>query len=161
MFDSFAPLDRWLTDVIGRLKPGERIRMGRRIGQALRRSNAQRIAGNVTPDGEPMEPRKKRSAEQRRADARAGRVRRKGKMFPKVRLARNMRVKPTTEDVALSFQPRVARTAAVHHFGLRDRVARFRGAPETRYPARPLFGFGRGDREELTLIALEQIQQGQ
>lgn len=160
MADNFVALDRWMGSMIARLRTGQRLRMARRIGIALRRANAARITQNVTPEGEAMEPRKKRTAEQRRADARKGRVRRKGRMFPKIRLARKIRIKTSPDEVVLGFQPQAARTASVHHFGLRDRVARFRGAPEVRYPSRPLFGFGPGDDDEAMAIMMDQLANG-
>lgn len=153
MANDFARLEPWLAGLAAKLTPGQTIRLARKIGMALRRANADRIARNVKPDGDAMEPRKKR-----RRDQRQGRAQKKGKMFPKIRLARNMRVKPSAQDVAIGFTPQVARAAGVHHFGLRDRVARFRGAPEVRYPARPLLGFAQGDVDAIATAALDHLK---
>lgn len=158
MADDFTRLEPWLAGLAAKLTPGQTIRLARKVGQSLRRANAQRIAANVKPDGDAMEPRKKRRRDQRRAEERAGRVRKKGKMFPKIRLVRNMRVKPTAADVSIGFTPQVARAASVHHYGLRDRVARFRGAPEVRYPARPLLGFGKDDVDAIATAALNHLK---
>lgn len=149
MSDDFNRMAPWVAAVAQRFGAANMRRIARKIGLALRRINAGRIAANVQPDGTAMQPRKKRPLRDRKKD----RIRRKGRMFPKIRLARNMRVKADANRVEVSFAGKVARTADVHHFGLRDRVARFRGAPQVRYPVRELLGFG-ADADDAILEAL-------
>lgn len=145
MADDFNRLAPWAAAIAQRFGDGNMRKVARKIGQILRRANAARIASNVQPDGSAMEPRKKRPLRERKKD----RVRRKGRMFPKIRLARNMRIDADADQVALSFGSKVSRNAEVHHFGLRDRVARFRGAPQVRYPVRELMGFGAADDDAI------------
>lgn len=137
-------LEPWLESYLNRLKPGQRMQLTRKIGQLLRRRNAARIAANVTPDGLPMEPRKPR----KRSRAK------RGKMFQKTRLTRNMKIRARPDQVELSFKQPVAGTAAVHHFGLVDKVEPTATAPKVRYPARPLLGLPPADREAIMDEAL-------
>ena len=151
MPDDFSKLEPWIMGLAARLSDSQRRALARRIGQQLRRSNAERVAANQQPDGSAMEPRKPR---QRRDGQR---VRKKGRMFKKIALARNMKIDAQADGVSLAFVGDVNRTAEVHHFGLRDRVARFRGAPEVQYPARPLMGFGDGDDAAIMQAVLDHL----
>ncbi|PKP99608.1 MAG: phage virion morphogenesis protein [Alphaproteobacteria bacterium HGW-Alphaproteobacteria-13] len=154
MSDDFDKLAPWIAGLAHRLSPREMRQLSRRIGMAMRRVNAQRIAANVQPDGSAMEPRKKRPLR----DRKQGRVRKKGRMFPKIRLARNMKLKTDADQAELYFGMKLYKTANVHHFGLRDRVARFRGAPEVRYPERPLLGFAADDEQAIMDAALAHLE---
>lgn len=140
-------LEPWLEGIMNRLKPGERLKLARKIGQMLRRRNAQRIAANIQPDGSAMEPRKPRKR---------GRSRR-GKMFQKTRLARNMRVRAQPDQVEVSFKQAVASAAAVHHFGLVDKVEKTATAPRVRYPSRKLLGIPPEDRDAIMDEALDWL----
>lgn len=142
--DALAP---WLGGVLQKLEPGERLGLTRKIGKALRDANAARIRDNVTPDGSPMEPRKAQSG--KRGRDKRGRLRkRKGRMFPKTSLARNLRAFARPDEIEVSFRPLVAGTAAIHHHGLTAPVdPENRKSIEIRYPARPLLGFAPEDLE--------------
>lgn len=135
--DALAP---WLGGVLQRLSPGERLGLTRKIAKALRAANAKRIRDNVEPDGTPMEPRKSKRD-------RRGRLRkRRGRMFPKTSLARNLRSFARPDGLEVSFRPLVAGTAAIHHYGLTAPVdPKNRSSIDVRYPARPLLGFAPGD----------------
>jgi phage virion morphogenesis protein len=151
--DNFNQLAPWVAAIAKRFGDGNMRKIARKIGLALRRTNAQRIARNVEPDGSTMEPRKPRPLRDRKKD----RVKKKGRMFPKIRLARNMNVDASADHVELSFNGKVAKTAEVHHFGLRDRVARIRGAAQYRYPARELLGFGADDDDAILAAVLDGV----
>ena len=138
-------LEPWLEGYLNRLKPGQRMELARKIGQLLRRRNAARIAANIQPDGTAIEPRKPRK--------RGGKQRR-GKMCQRVKLARNMTVRARADQVELSFKQPVAGTAAVHHFGLVDKVEQSGTSPRVRYPSRKLFGIPAEDREAIMDEAL-------
>lgn len=135
--DHLAP---WLEGYLQRLGPAERRKMTRKLGKELRDANAKRIRANVQPDGSAMEPRK--SQRDRR-----GRLRkRKGRMFPKTSLAKNLRFRSSAEEVVVSFRQIVSGTAAVHHFGQTAPVdPRIRNSIRVRYAARRLLGFGADD----------------
>ena len=156
--DDLAAIEPWIDGIMARLQPGQRTMLSRRIGMILRRINAARVMANVDPDGEPMAPRKEKSGRQpqRKKGARVP-IRQRGKkgmMFRRIELARNMIVLPGPDQVALTFRPRVAETAAVHHFGdLAPVDPRLPNSIRVRYPARRLLGFAPADSE----MILQQI----
>lgn len=142
-------LEPWLDGYLQRLKPGQRMQLARKVGQLLRRLNAERILANVQPDGSAMEPRKEGKRRRRR----------KGKMFPRVGLARNLRVFPGHDEVELRFSAKVAGTASVHHFGLPDKVdKRIPNSIKIRYPARQLLGIPPEDRDAIMEAALAWLE---
>lgn len=137
--DALAP---WLGGVLQKLEPGERLGLTRKIGKALRDANAARIRDNVQPDGTPMEPRKSKR------DKRGRLRKRRGRMFPKTSLARNLRAFARPDEIEVTFRPLVAGTAAVHHYGLTAPVdAKIPNSIEVRYPTRRLLGFAPADLE--------------
>lgn len=153
MSDNFNQLAPWVAAVAERFGDGNLRKIARKIGLALRRINAARIAANIQPDGTAMEPRKPRPLRDRKKD----RIKKKGRMFPRIKLTRNINVDADADQVELTFNGKVAKTAEVHHFGLRDRVARFRGAPQYRYPARELLGFGAADDDIVLATVLDGV----
>jgi len=133
-------LEPWIENYLRKLKPGERSKVARKIGIMLRRANSERILANTQPDGSAMEPRKTKK----------GKRSRKGPMFPKAGRLRNMRVRAAADGVTVDFVRLVAGTAAVHHWGLVDKVdARVPNSIKVRYPARRLLGFSAADREAI------------
>ncbi|MCM0001021.1 MAG: phage virion morphogenesis protein [Erythrobacter sp.] len=152
--DALAALDEWFGQVLAGLSPAQRRRAGMKLGKALRRSNLDRIARNVEPDGGPMEARKAR-LDQR------GRVRRKagGKMFRKLRLVRQWSIKATPDSVEImpAKGDSVART---HHYGLRGFVGRGPDGAKvyTRYPERRLLGFDDADRDIVLDVVSELFE---
>ena len=135
--DHLAP---WLEGYLQRLAPSERRKLTRRLAKALRDANARRIRDNVEPDGTPMQPRKSKRD-------RRGRLRkRKGRMFPKAALSRNLRGQARTDELVISFRPLIERTAKVHQFGLEAPVdPRIPNSIKVRYPARRLLGLAPDD----------------
>lgn len=156
MADDLAELEPFLAAYLNRLGPAQRRRVARKVGEALRRENARRIAANVQPDGSAMEPRKKRP---RMKDAR-GRIRRTAKMFPKIRLARSMKIRASADEVSVGFEGTIGHTARAHQFGLVDFVGKTRDGRtiRTRYPERRLLGFGPEDIEAITDAALKMLE---
>jgi len=152
--EALAALDDWFGQVLEGPSPTQRKRAAMKLGKALRRSNIDRMARNVEPDGGPMEARKAR-LDQR------GRVRRKagGKMFRKLRLVRQWSIKATPDSVEIS-PAKGDSVAATHHFGLRAFVGR---APDgskvyTRYPERRLLGFSDADRDAVLDVVSELFE---
>lgn len=150
--EGLEQLETFLQQVMDGLSPRERRQASMKIGQALRRSNLERISLNLQPDGTPMEQRAPRK------DAR-GRLRKAkgGRMFRKLRLIREWRLDATADGVELRLS-RGEKVAAVHHFGLRGYVGRAPNGERifTRYPERPLLGFSQAD-EEAVLAALAKL----
>jgi len=153
MADGFAQLDERLARTLASVAPAQRRRIARKIGMALRKANAKRIADNVQPDGAAMEPRKPRKLK-----AGKGGIKR-GRMFRKLRLARNMKVKPTANGVSVGFEGLVAHAARAHQYGLTDFVGRTpKGDPiRTRYAQRVLIGFTPEDRDTISDIVLAML----
>lgn len=152
--NALAGFDEFFGRILASLTPTGRRRASRKLGQALLRANLKRIAANQEPDGSSMEKRKPR------LDAR-GRVRRRagGKMFRRLRLAREWRVDAQADSVEV--RPRRAdHVAAVHHFGLRGFVGKGPDGEKitTRYPERRLLGFAKEDEQLALDIAAELIE---
>ena len=148
-----AAIEQWIGGYLARLDPGQRVKLSRRIGVILRRTNAKRIAANTQPDGSDMEARKPRLD-------RRGRLRksRKGKMFRQTGKLRNMRIRARPDEVEVFFGPAVAGTAKVHHFGLVDTVDKnVPTAPRIRYPIRRLLGLPPEDREAIMDEVMEWL----
>lgn len=156
----FDELEGWLEKAAANLSPERRAQLARKIGQQLRASNAARVAANVEPDGTPMTVRKpKADGNPRRLKEKTKRLKSKGRMFPKIELARNMRAKAEGDHVELSFNPRIAKTAEIHHFGEEAPVdPRIANSIRVRYPARPLLGLGSGDEQAIMIAAMAFLE---
>ncbi len=156
MADDLAELEPFLAAYLNRIGPAQRRRVARKVGEALRRENAKRIAANVQPDGSAMEARKPRK---RMKDAK-GHIKRSAKMFPKIKLAKAMKIRATPDEVSIGFAGRTSQTAATHHFGLEGFVGRDASgrAIKTRYPQRRLLGFGAEDVELITRAAMDVLE---
>lgn len=128
-------LQGWLGGLLVNLAPAARRALARAVAAEIRRRQAARIAEQRNPDGSPYEPRKPQLR------ARPGRVKRA--MFARLRTARFLKAQSSPDAAVVSFVGRTQRIAAVHQFGLRDRVNR--GGLEVTYPQRELLGFDDGD----------------
>ncbi|WP_236187176.1 phage virion morphogenesis protein [Pseudomonas protegens] len=127
-------LEDWAAGLLGQLQHAARNQLARSIGQALRRSQQQRIIAQRNPDGSKYAPRK-----QRNLRGKQGRIKRQVKMFKKLRTASFLKVQGDGNAISVGFTGRVARIARVHQYGLRDRAEH--GAPEVKYEQRELLGF--------------------
>lgn len=149
-------LESWLEAVASRLSPAKRSQLARKIGQQLRLANAARVRANVEPDGSPMAPRKKKK---KLKSKQTGKVRSTGKMFPRIEMARHMVISSNADHVELSFDSRVAQTAAIHHFGEEAPVVpRNPNSIRVRYPARRLLGIGEEDEKAIMLAAMAWLE---
>lgn len=133
MSDQLDDLSSWLTPLITRLEPTERSQLARTLAQQLRRSQQQRITAQRNPDGSAYAPRAQRDLR-----GKAGRIKRKAKMFTKLRTARYIQARGNAAEATVSFAGRITRIARVHQYGLRDRAEK--GAPDVQYPQRQLLG---------------------
>jgi phage virion morphogenesis protein len=141
-------LEDWAAGLLGQLEPASRNKLARSIGQALRRSQQQRIITQRNPDGSKYAPRK-----QRNLRGKQGRVKRKVQMFQKLRTSKFIKVQADGNAIGIGFAGRIARIARVHQYGLKDRAER--GAPDVRYEQREVLGLTDADldivRDELLL----------
>lgn len=154
--DALEQFATYFDTMLADLSPAKRKAVARKIGQRLRRLNAQRMRANVEPDGAAMAPRKKRLREK----SKPGRGRR---MFREIGKARNLRVRPSEDGVEIGFaNPGTGRVAVEHHFGLDGRVGRTRAGRmiRTRYTARRLLGFGAQDIDAVTDELLAWLDRG-
>ena len=76
MADDLSQLETWCEPLLAKLQPGKRTQLARKIGQALRRSQHQRIVANKAPDGDSYLPRKRKPGATP-IRAKKGRVKRK------------------------------------------------------------------------------------
>lgn len=136
--DDLTALETWAAPLLARLQEGERRKLARKIGTALRRSQSQRIGKQQAPDGTPYAPRNQQLRDK------AGRVKRK-KMFAKLRQAKFLKVSASPNEVSVGFMGRVSRIARVHQEGLAEQVRS--GGPKARYEQRVLLGFSIEDRQ--------------
>lgn len=140
MTNRLEALEDWAAGLLGQLEPASRNKLARSVGQALRRSQQQRIIAQQNPDGTKYAPRK-----QRNLRGKQGRVTRKLKMFQKLRTASFLKVQGDGNAISVGFTGRIARIAMVHQYGLKDRAER--GAPDTKYEQRELLGLTEDDLE--------------
>ncbi|WP_418131510.1 phage virion morphogenesis protein [Variovorax sp. 278MFTsu5.1] len=148
MADDLHALEDWVTPLLSQLTSPKRRALARKIGLALRRKQAQRIASQRNPDGTAYEPRKTTNARLQK-----GTIRRT--MFEKLRAARHLRVEAEDDGVAVGFFGRTARIARVHHEGLRDLVQP--GGPSYKYPARGLLAMNDEERELVKDMLLQHL----
>jgi phage virion morphogenesis protein len=132
--EALEALENWAAGPLRQLEPAARNRLARSLGQALRRSQQQRVIAQRNPDGSRYAPRKKRNLL-----GKQGRVKRKVQMFQKLRTTRFLKVKADGNAISVGFTGRIANIARVHQYGLKDRPEL--GAPNVKYEKRELLGF--------------------
>ncbi|MDC6179553.1 phage virion morphogenesis protein [Ralstonia solanacearum] len=140
-------LEAWLAGMLTKLDAPARRTLARAVAVELRRRQAARIAEQRNPDGSPYVPRKPQLRH------RAGRIRRA--MFTRLRLARYMKTEADANTAVVTFSGTAQRIAAVHQFGLRDRVNKT--GLTARYPARELLGLDDGDIAIVTDLVLQHV----
>lgn len=138
MTNRLVALEDWAAGLLGQLEPASRNKLARSLGQALRRSQQQRIFAQRNVDGSKYAPRK-----QRNLRGKQGRVKRKVQMFQKLRTASFLKVQGDGNSISVGFTGRIARIARVHQYGLKDRAER--GSPDVQYDRRELLGFTDAD----------------
>lgn len=148
MADNLRALEDWAGALLAQLEPGARRQLNQQIGRELRRSQQQRIAAQLNPDGSAFAPRKPRQLR-----AKKGRIKRK--MFAKLRQAKHLKVQSSADAIAIGFMGRVARIARVHQYGLRDRPER--GQADVQYDRRELLGFTDADLDLIRDRLLEHL----
>jgi phage virion morphogenesis protein len=131
-----AALDIAISAIIANLSQASRKRVMGGVSRYLRKQQQKRITAQQDPDGNAFAPRKR--PRDRQGNAR-------GKMFARIKLARNMRALSTPDDATVTFKGPKMHTEEVHQFGLRDRVSRT--GPDVQYPQRRLLGFASDDEK--------------
>lgn len=124
-------LDAYLAGLLAKLDAPQRRVLARAVAVELRRRQSARIAAQRNPDGTAYEPRKPQLRHKRGGIRRA--------MFTRLRMAKWLKAEADPNVAVVTFAGTAQRIAAVHHFGLRDRVNR--NGLTAKYPARELLGF--------------------
>lgn len=150
MTNRLEALEDWAAGLLGQLQPAARNRLARTLGQALRRSQQQRVIAQRNPDGSKYAPRK-----QRNLRGKQGRMKRKVQMFQKLRTASFMKAQGDGNAISVGFTGRIARIARVHQYGLKDRAER--GAPDVTYEQREVLGFTDSDSDLIRDGLLEHL----
>lgn len=140
-----------LTALITNLSPQARRQLGRKIGQALRKSQSSRIARQQNPDGSAFEPRKPR----KEFGKKKGRIKRKA-MFAKLRTTRHLKVRSNGNEVSVGFNGSSAAIAAVHQYGLHSSPSKNKDF-KVQYAQRELLGFSESDVELIENLIIEQL----
>ena len=149
--DDLTALEDWAAPLLARLQEGERRKLARKIGTALRRSQSQRIGRQQAPDGTPYAPRKEQLRDK------SGRVKRK-KMFAKLRQTKFLKVSASPNEVSVGFMGRVSRIARVHQEGLTEQI-RSEG-PKARYEKRILLGLTNKDLANIRDVLITHVIPG-
>ncbi|MDR5993407.1 phage virion morphogenesis protein [Escherichia coli] len=147
MSDNLQQLHRWADGLLAKLSPASRTQLARKIAHRLRQSQSQRITAQKNPDGSPFAPRKPQLRSKK------GKIRRQ--MFRKLRTARYMKGKGDGQGATISFLSSVRHMAAVHQYGLRDRVNRY--GLEVDYAQRQLLGFSQQDYLQIQSIIMQYL----
>jgi|SRR5471030_206346 len=138
--------DSRLAALIAALSPQSRKAMAATIAKRLRKHQQERIKRQVGPDGQPYTPRRAQPLRRKK-----GRIKRE--MFGKLRTAKYMKAKGSSNDAVVEFTGQVQRMAKVHQYGLRDRPSV--KAKEVQYQARPLLGL---DAEDMKIVEDELLK---
>jgi len=141
-----SAFDTRLAGLIAALSPQSRKAMAATIAKRLRKHQQERIKRQVGPDGQPYTPRRAQPLRRKK-----GRIKRE--MFGKLRTAKYMKAKGSSNDAVVEFTGQVQRMAKVHQYGLRDRPSV--KAKEVQYQARPLLGL---DAEDMKIVEDELLK---
>lgn len=140
-------LSSFADGLLANLTSSARSKLARQIAKTLQKSQQQRIADQLNPDGSSFTPRKPQLR------GKNGRVRRS--LFAKMRTPRYLKTQASSSSAGVVFIGQVQRIAQVHQFGLRDRVRP--GGAEVQYPTRELLGFSDEDLSRIEDQILDQL----
>ncbi|WNC11646.1 phage virion morphogenesis protein [Pseudomonas coleopterorum] len=142
MSDELEVLEEWAGTLLAKLEPGERRKLLGQVARDLRRNQQRRIAAQKAPDGTAYAPRKRA-----RGGLRGKRGRIRSQMFVKLRTARWMSARTSASELSVGFEPRAARIARIHQYGMSDRTGS--GQRVIRYHKRSLLGLTLEDAEAM------------
>jgi len=144
------PFDDKLAGLLASLSPAGRRKMAAEIAKKLRASQQQRIKQQKAPDGTPYAKRKRQPVRGKK-----GRVKRE--MFAKLRTARYLKTKGSSEAAVVEFAGRVQRIARVHQEGLKDKPNRY--SQLVQYEVRLLLSFSTTDRQMIEETILSRLNE--
>lgn len=145
--NEFGALESFASALVASLEPAARKALAQQLARELRTSQQKRIAAQVAPDDTPFAARKPQLRHKK------GKLR---AMFAKLRTAKYLKARSTSDAAIVEFIAEVQRLALVHQRGLRDRVNR-KTTLEANYPARPLLGISAADEALIRDIATAHL----
>ncbi|PBI79749.1 phage virion morphogenesis protein [Rahnella victoriana] len=148
--NELKPFDDKLAGLLASLSPAGRRKMAAEIAKKLRASQQQRIKQQKATDGTPYAKRKRQPVRGKK-----GRVKRE--MFAKLRTARYLKTKGSSEAAVVEFAGRVQRIARIHQDGLKDKPNRH--SQLVKYEARPLLGFSAADRQIVEDVIFSRLSE--
>lgn len=146
--NELKPFDDKLAGLLDSLSPAGRRKMAAEIAKKLRASQQQRIKQQKAPDGTPYAARKRQPVRGEK-----GRVKRE--MFAKIRTARYLKAKGSTDATTVEFAGKVQRIAGIHQEGLKDKPNRH--SQPVKYETRPLLGFSAADLHIVEDVILSRL----
>ena len=149
MADNMQALEEWVGPLLAKLSAKERRALARNVARDLRRRQRERIRAQTNPDGTPYAPRK-----EQRLRAQQGSIKRRA-MFSKLSTAKWLKATAQGDTAVVGFFGSVARIAATHQRGLKDRVTR--DGPRVEYAQRGLLGFTALDQEHIMDSVLRHL----
>jgi phage virion morphogenesis protein len=145
-------LKAWAGPLLSKPQPAQRRTINHKVAIDLRRSQAQRIKAQQGPYGAACPARKRR----KEFKGKNGRIKRqKAAMFAKIRTAKHLKIKATSDQIEVGFFGWLARVAHVHQFGRQERVTK--KGPSYKYPVRPLVGLSISDKSLVREALLNHI----
>ncbi|OOG53328.1 phage virion morphogenesis protein [Rhodanobacter sp. C03] len=150
MSDDLVLLENWASGLLLKLAPTSRRTIAQAISRELRRSQQQRIAAQMGPEGAAFVPRMAR----KHIRSKKGRIKRDA-MFTKLRTAKYLKAKTTADVASVEITGRAGQIASVHQEGGEDRVSAH--GPRARYPRRRLLGFAATDRAMIRDVLIDQL----
>jgi len=149
-------LETWAAPLLAKLSTAEVKRLTHAIAKDLRASQGKRIAQQRNPDGTAYTPRKRQGQNAPGSlRAKKGQIKARLAMFAKLKTARYLKTKADAAGAEVGFTGRVARIAAVHQWGLRDKVEAH--GPEVQYPARELLGFTPAELDHIQDLLMQHL----
>lgn len=148
--NELKPFDDKLAGLLASLSPAGRRKMATEIAKKLRASQQQRIKQQKAPDGTPYAKRKRQPVRGKK-----GRVKRE--MFAKLRTARYLKTKDSSEAAVVEFAGKVQRIARVHQEGLKDKPNRY--SQLVQYEVRLLLSFSTTDRQMIEETILSRLDE--
>lgn len=157
MSADLGELQNWLAPLLHALAPAQRRQLAAQVARAVRQQTQRTMRAQTSPEGQPWE---KRRAELLAASGPRAALRQRaarGPMMRRLALARNLKMQATPDEAVVAFVARVQRIAAVHQWGLSDRVSSRNRVMHT-YAARPMLGISPEMTDIIRAAVLDHLQ---
>ncbi len=157
MASDLDALANWLQPLVSALAPAARRTLALQIARDLRTKTQANLRAQTAPDGTAWQARRQAITQAHSVRAGAAKAKqRRGPMMAKLRQTRYLPLHTSADEAGLDFAARVQRIAAIHHFGLPDRVAP--GGAEHVYAERPLLGVSDDMAERIKELVVAHLR---